>query len=174
MSASEFRHVGTRYRLAVSPRRSAWARAVSSGRASDPLVRGWFNLAAKSEAGRLVDVSGWPVLSTRDAFTLARVWARTLIGLREALRDAGEPIASLAVNWYDDARHALIGGPHDRPPPPRGVCFESVQLWSLGAGQALGLAAELRGGRLQPAAPTIRAAALEGLEVLGIHLWRSS
>lgn len=165
--------MGTRYRIEVMPRRDAWARAVSSGRASDPLVRGWFALAAKAEAGRPVDVSGWPVLSTRDAFTLVRRWTKTLIGLRDALRVAGEPIASLALNWYDDARYALIGGPDARPPAPRGACFESVQLWSLGAGRALELAAELTGGRLQAAAPLIHAQALEGLEVLRVHLERT-
>lgn len=86
------------------------------------LVGAWYALGRSLVAGRPVDpASGWPVLTTRDAFELARSWALVLARMGEAV----EPIA---WRWLDES-HALLSesvGPDELLP-------SSVALWEAGA-----------------------------------------
>ncbi len=94
---------------------------MNAGGAVD-LVGAWYELAATLMRGRPVDPeSGWPVLTTREAFEVASTWGRLLA----RLGDAVEPIA---WRWLDDSRAALSEsrGPDELLP-------SSSDLWEAGA-----------------------------------------
>lgn len=86
------------------------------------LVGAWYELGRSLVTGRPVDAaSGWPVLTTREAFELARSWALVLM----RMGDAVEPIAA---RWIDESRALLAEsvGPDELLP-------SSGALWEVGA-----------------------------------------
>lgn len=86
------------------------------------LVGAWYALGRSLVAGRPVDpASGWPVLTTRDAFELARSWALVLARL-------GSTVEPIAWYWLDASRALLAEsiGPDELLP-------SSVELWEVGA-----------------------------------------
>ena len=86
------------------------------------LVGAWYELGRSLVSGRPVDpASGWPVLTTREAFELARSWALVLTRM-------GDAVAPIAARWIDDARALLAEsvGPDELLP-------SSVALWEVGA-----------------------------------------
>lgn len=86
------------------------------------LVGAWYDLGRALVRGRPVDpVSGWPVLTTREAFEVARSWARVLSRMGQAV----EPIA---WRWLDESRALLAesDGPDELLP-------SSSELWEVGA-----------------------------------------
>ena len=86
------------------------------------LVGAWYELGRSLVAGRPVDpASGWPVLTTREAFELSRSWALVLARLGAAV----EPIA---WRWLDESRALLAEsvGPDELLP-------SSAELWEVGA-----------------------------------------
>ncbi len=86
------------------------------------LVGAWYELGRSLVTGRPVDAaSGWPLLTTREAFELARSWALVLA----RLGDAVEPVA---WRWLDESRALLAEsvGPDELLP-------SSVLLWEVGA-----------------------------------------
>ena len=86
------------------------------------LVGAWYELGRSLVTGRPVDAAtGWPVLTTREAFELARSWALVLTRMGEAV----EPIAA---RWIDEAGALLAAsvGPDELLP-------SSSALWDVGA-----------------------------------------
>lgn len=86
------------------------------------LVGAWYDLGRSLVRGRPIDpVSGWPVLTTREAFEVARSWALVLARMGEAV----EPIA---WRWLDESRALLADsdGPDELLPT-------SSELWEVGA-----------------------------------------
>lgn len=90
--------------------------------AGTDLVGAWYELGATLSRGRPVDpVSGWPVLTTREAFELARSWALLLARL-------GRAVEPLAWRWLDESRALLadsIGADE--------LLATSPALWEVGA-----------------------------------------
>lgn len=94
-----------------------------NARGAFDLVGAWHELAATLLHGRPVDpASGWPVLTTREAFEVAATWGRVLA----RMGDAAEPIA---WRWLDESRALLAEsrGPDELLP-------SSSALWEAGAG----------------------------------------
>ena len=86
------------------------------------LVGAWYELGASLMRGRPVDpASGWPVLTTREAFEVARSWGLVLSRLGAAV----EPVA---WRWLDESRALLAdsAGPDELLP-------SSSALWEVGA-----------------------------------------
>jgi len=92
-----------------------------NGHAVD-LVAVWYELGAALMRGRPVDpASGWPVLTTREAFEVAQSWALVLSRL-------GELVEPIAWRWLDESRALLAEsvGPDELLP-------SSSELWEVGA-----------------------------------------
>lgn len=86
------------------------------------LVGAWYELGRSLVTGRPVDpASGWPVLTTREAFELARSWALVLARL-------GDTVEPIAWRWLDESCALLAEsvGPDELLP-------SSVMLWEVGA-----------------------------------------
>ncbi len=102
------------------------------------LVGAWYALGRSLVAGRPVDpASGWPVLTTRDAFELARSWALVLARLGPAV----EPIA---WRWLDESRALLA-----ESEGPDALLPSSVELWEVGA-SLVGALAPRNAGEAKP------------------------
>jgi hypothetical protein len=141
-------------------RRELQALCTACGYAADPIVRAWFALARRAETGRVVDLSGWPVLSTRDTFVLVRGWGKTL-------RDLGEPVADLAWLWESRARDRLFRFAQEPLRGPTDPCFASVKLWADGVHRASHVAVAAR------SQAALGAVALAGIEQLSVRLRRT-
>ena len=119
------------------------------------LVGAWYALGRSLVAGRPVDPSsGWPVLTTRDAFELARSWALVLARL-------GATVEPIAWHWLDASRALLAEsvGPDELLP-------SSVELWEVGASLAGALAMRNAGKPWDSIAVSIDAAG--GLHVSNV------
>jgi cobalamin biosynthesis Mg chelatase CobN len=143
----------------ATDRRELQALCYTCGYAADPIVRAWFALARRAEIGRVVDLSGWPVLSTRDTFALIRGWGKTL-------RDLGEPVADLARLWESNARARLFSLATEPLRGPTDAYFASVKLWADGVHKATHVAVAVR------SQAALRAVVLAGIERLGVSLQR--
>lgn len=98
------------------------------------LVGAWYALGRSLVPGRPVDpASGWPVLTTREAFELARSWGLVLARL-------GPSVESIAWRWLDESRALLAEsqGPDELLP-------SSAALWEVGASLVGTLAARNAG-----------------------------
>lgn len=108
------------------------AALVLGGYGAEPVVRAWFDFARRAEMERRIDVSGWPILSTRDTITLIREWGKTL-------REVGEIIAWWSrfwrqeASWQGHARGVLRACQRRSRGEPSAELVESVKLWAAGA-----------------------------------------
>lgn len=102
------------------------------------LVGAWYALGRSLVAGRPVDpASGWPVLTTRDAFELARSWALVLARL-------GPTVEPIAWRWLDESRALLA-----ESEGPDALLPSSVELWEVGA-SLVGALAPRNAGEAKP------------------------
>lgn len=116
------------------------------------LVSIWYELATALAVGRRLDpASGWPLLTLREAFDLARGWGLVLGGL-------GSTVEPVTHRWLEASRNLL--GQHRGPDV---VLPTAPALWEVGA-ELAGHVADLSvnpwrhatGGSIRPFGPWVR------------------